>query len=214
MDGLEIKVQLGSVWKQSLTELSGGQRCAGFHPPFLSAHSHLTPLIPRTRISIYSTRIHKARSSHYRSSWRCYNSSPRRCTSSTRSTQPWTSRTRNTSARSSARGSTARSSSSCVRRSAAFLRYIIMLSTSGKRIRLDRRRLWVRRGEHGEGLRREPYEWRVSRRGVRRMCCFSVACIVCCFTLALYSYSIDPYMYLCPCNADSIALKTLIPMGH
>ena len=28
MDGLEIKVQLGSVWKQSLTELSGGQRYA------------------------------------------------------------------------------------------------------------------------------------------------------------------------------------------
>lgn len=27
MDGLEVKVQLGSVWKQSLTELSGGQRC-------------------------------------------------------------------------------------------------------------------------------------------------------------------------------------------
>ncbi|KAI0067407.1 condensin complex subunit SMC2 [Artomyces pyxidatus] len=26
MDGLEIKVQLGTVWKQSLTELSGGQR--------------------------------------------------------------------------------------------------------------------------------------------------------------------------------------------
>ncbi|KAH9955702.1 P-loop containing nucleoside triphosphate hydrolase protein [Russula dissimulans] len=26
VDGLEIKVQLGSVWKQSLTELSGGQR--------------------------------------------------------------------------------------------------------------------------------------------------------------------------------------------
>ena len=25
-DGLEIKVQLGSVWKQGLTELSGGQR--------------------------------------------------------------------------------------------------------------------------------------------------------------------------------------------
>lgn len=24
--GLEVKVQLGSVWKQSLTELSGGQR--------------------------------------------------------------------------------------------------------------------------------------------------------------------------------------------
>ena len=27
MDGLEVKVQLGTVWKQSLTELSGGQRC-------------------------------------------------------------------------------------------------------------------------------------------------------------------------------------------
>jgi len=27
-DGLEMKVQLGSVWKQGLTELSGGQRCA------------------------------------------------------------------------------------------------------------------------------------------------------------------------------------------
>ena len=26
MDGLEIKVRLGAVWKQSLTELSGGQR--------------------------------------------------------------------------------------------------------------------------------------------------------------------------------------------
>jgi structural maintenance of chromosome 2 len=28
MQGLEVKVQLGSVWKQSLTELSGGQRSA------------------------------------------------------------------------------------------------------------------------------------------------------------------------------------------
>lgn len=26
MQGLEVKVQLGTVWKQSLTELSGGQR--------------------------------------------------------------------------------------------------------------------------------------------------------------------------------------------
>lgn len=25
--GLEVKVRLGSVWKASLTELSGGQRC-------------------------------------------------------------------------------------------------------------------------------------------------------------------------------------------
>lgn len=28
-DGLEVKVRLGSVWKQSLTELSGGQRWDG-----------------------------------------------------------------------------------------------------------------------------------------------------------------------------------------
>lgn len=26
-EGLEVKIRLGSVWKQSLTELSGGQRC-------------------------------------------------------------------------------------------------------------------------------------------------------------------------------------------
>jgi hypothetical protein len=31
-----------------------------------------------------------------------------------------------------------------------------MLSASGKRILLDRRWLWVRRGEHGGVLRREP----------------------------------------------------------
>jgi len=30
MDGLEVKVQLGTVWKQSLTELSGGQRYVEF----------------------------------------------------------------------------------------------------------------------------------------------------------------------------------------
>jgi structural maintenance of chromosome 2 len=30
MQGLEVKVQLGSVWKQSLTELSGGQRLVLF----------------------------------------------------------------------------------------------------------------------------------------------------------------------------------------
>ena len=32
MQGLEVKVQLGSVWKQSLTELSGGQRQVAVHP--------------------------------------------------------------------------------------------------------------------------------------------------------------------------------------
>jgi len=31
MDGLEVKVQLGTVWKQSLTELSGGQRYVSGH---------------------------------------------------------------------------------------------------------------------------------------------------------------------------------------
>lgn len=31
MQGLEVKVQLGSVWKQSLTELSGGQRSVFTH---------------------------------------------------------------------------------------------------------------------------------------------------------------------------------------
>ena len=30
MDGLEIKIRLGTVWKQSLTELSGGQRYVYF----------------------------------------------------------------------------------------------------------------------------------------------------------------------------------------
>ena len=36
MQGLEVKVQLGSVWKQSLTELSGGQR---------SVHSHIKAML-------------------------------------------------------------------------------------------------------------------------------------------------------------------------
>jgi len=38
MDGLEVKVQLGSVWKQSLTELSGGQRSVPF--PFALTLCH------------------------------------------------------------------------------------------------------------------------------------------------------------------------------
>ena len=33
MDGLEVKVRLGTVWKQSLTELSGGQRYVPSLPP-------------------------------------------------------------------------------------------------------------------------------------------------------------------------------------
>jgi structural maintenance of chromosome 2 len=43
MDGLEIKVQLGSVWKQSLTELSGGQRCV--HST-LSLHTVISNILP------------------------------------------------------------------------------------------------------------------------------------------------------------------------
>lgn len=36
MKGLEVKVRLGTVWKQSLTELSGGQRCVSYlHSPFV-----------------------------------------------------------------------------------------------------------------------------------------------------------------------------------
>lgn len=36
-DGLEVKVSLGKIWKQSLNELSGGQRYfSPFSPPFLS----------------------------------------------------------------------------------------------------------------------------------------------------------------------------------
>ncbi len=46
MDGLEIKVQLGSVWKQSLTELSGGQRYVCLPPhtpwPLLIVSPHVT----------------------------------------------------------------------------------------------------------------------------------------------------------------------------
>ena len=54
MDGLEIKVQLGSVWKQSLTELSGGQRYAHVII-LLTSLSYLSP-----------TCMNKGRSSRYR----------------------------------------------------------------------------------------------------------------------------------------------------
>lgn len=39
--GLEVKVQLGSIWKQSLTELSGGQRYAIFESQYLNMSSWL-----------------------------------------------------------------------------------------------------------------------------------------------------------------------------
>lgn len=38
--GLEVKVQLGSVWKQSLTELSGGQRYGFLAQPFDCRDTH------------------------------------------------------------------------------------------------------------------------------------------------------------------------------
>ena len=43
MDGLEIKVQLGSVWKQSLTELSGGQRYVCASKSIFPISSHNMP---------------------------------------------------------------------------------------------------------------------------------------------------------------------------
>ena len=42
-DGLEVRVCLGKVWKESLTELSGGQRCVHRPPPFRDRHRLLTP---------------------------------------------------------------------------------------------------------------------------------------------------------------------------
>jgi structural maintenance of chromosome 2 len=69
-DGLEVKVCLGKVWKQSLTELSGGQRYD--IPRVVSLGQQLTCYIDR--------------SLPFRSSWPCCNSSQRRCTFSMRLT--------------------------------------------------------------------------------------------------------------------------------
>lgn len=50
MEGLEVKVQLGQVWKQSLTELSGGQRYVSFSTLFAcSNHKTLLDLSLRCR---------------------------------------------------------------------------------------------------------------------------------------------------------------------
>lgn len=78
-EGLEVKVCLGKVWKQSLTELSGGQRYVDTPP---DSKDLLTWV---------------GHSSHFLSSWLFYNSSQRPCTSSTKSTQPWIFHTRKTS---------------------------------------------------------------------------------------------------------------------
>jgi structural maintenance of chromosome 2 len=78
-EGLEVKVCLGKVWKQSLTELSGGQR-------YVDTPPDLKDLLTWV-----------GHSSHFLSSWLFYNSSQRPCTSSTKSTQPWIFHTRKTS---------------------------------------------------------------------------------------------------------------------
>lgn len=107
-DGLEVKVCLGKVWKQSLTELSGGQRYVSFRPL-----SRLFPIVV-----VHGANMTADLSSRSPSSWRFSSSSRRQCTSSTRLTLRWTSRTRRTSGGSLRRGSAARSSSSSVSRTA------------------------------------------------------------------------------------------------
>ena len=69
-DGLEVKVCLGKVWKQSLTELSGGQRyVVCVPPPFTRADKGPLGLLSRCP-----------------SSWPSYNSNRLQCTSLTKST--------------------------------------------------------------------------------------------------------------------------------
>jgi len=87
-DGLEVKVCLGKVWKQSLTELSGGQR-------LVSSPLHHFDVLYRGEKDDADSIL--GRSSPSRSSWRCCSSSRRPCTSSTRWTPRWTCRTRRTS---------------------------------------------------------------------------------------------------------------------
>lgn len=80
-EGLEVKVCLGKVWKQSLTELSGGQRYV-FGPPrqlgYVAANMMIDHSLP------------------CRSLWPCCSSSPLPCTSWTRLTRRWICPTRRT----------------------------------------------------------------------------------------------------------------------
>jgi hypothetical protein len=69
MEGLEVKVRLGSVWKQSLTELSGGQR-----------------LVIVTHLAQHQLTSISDLSSPSLSSCRCFSSSPHPCTFWMRST--------------------------------------------------------------------------------------------------------------------------------
>jgi structural maintenance of chromosome 2 len=73
-DGLEVKVCLGKVWKQSLTELSGGQR-----------------YVPKSwPLGIYTALTLADHSLRCRLSWHYFNSNPRRCTSWMRLMPLWT----------------------------------------------------------------------------------------------------------------------------
>lgn len=80
-DGLEVKVCLGKVWKQSLTELSGGQRYV----------SHL-----HARFQIASTDFVADRSSPFHSFFRCSSTHQHPCTSWTKSMRRWICRIRRT----------------------------------------------------------------------------------------------------------------------
>lgn len=64
-DGLEVKVCLGKVWKQSLTELSGGQRY-----DFSSRHAVVHRHVLTNSTDLWSP---------FRLSWPCYSSSRRQC---------------------------------------------------------------------------------------------------------------------------------------
>ncbi len=93
-DGLEVKVCLGKVWKQSLTELSGGQRYV------------LNPICDILTLAD----ILSDPSSPSLSFCPSYNTRRHRCTSWTKSMQLWISHTHRTLADSSGRGSVAVSS--------------------------------------------------------------------------------------------------------
>lgn len=103
-EGLEVKVCLGKVWKQSLTELSGGQRYEHQNTIIISKECLLTSLA--------------GLSSRSRSSWPCCNSNPHPCTFWTKSTPRLICHTHRILVVSSRRASRAHNSLSLVSRTA------------------------------------------------------------------------------------------------
>jgi hypothetical protein len=99
-DGLEVKVCLGKVWKQSLTELSGGQRYVT-----LSLRDADKEILTIGLIGLWLPCL---------SSWLYFSSSLPPCTFLTRSMRRWISHIPRISAVSSRRVSRARNSSSSV----------------------------------------------------------------------------------------------------